>query len=460
MLKHLKLSDQLIKYWLAAIFIFIPLYPKFPFIRIPGTYVAIRVEDFLIAILAVFVAIRIAPRLKEIFTKDKIVRSVTFLLLIGLASLVSAILVTKTITPYLGILHWVRRIEYFVPLIAGMYIFRKEKGRANLEFYLKILMVVVFFLFLYGFGQKHFNFPVIITQNEEYSKGIALRWIPGSHINSTFAGHYDLASFMVIVLPILASLFLLLKGIKTKVAISISFFAGLWLLVNSASRISLVSYLLATSIAFILIKKKKAIIPLVLITLIFSTFSSDLIARYNQIIDVAVKKITLVPKVVLAQDENTLLQANPTVSTPTPTPQPVFEDRSTSIRLNVEWPRAIRGFIKNPLVGTGYSSITLATDNDFLRLLGEIGILGFVGFLLILFRIAKVFAEACSCLEKFSAIKRAFIAGMVGGSVGILTNAFFIDIFEASKFAIIFWLLIGYGIYLVKTELNEQNNEI
>ena len=72
-------------------------------------------------------------------------------------------------------------------------------------------------------------------------------------------------------------------------------------------------------------------------------------------------------------------------NTPIPTEesQPVFEDRSVSIRLNVEWPRAIRAFSKNPLLGTGYSSITLATDNDFLRLLGEVGLVGALAFFLI-----------------------------------------------------------------------------
>jgi len=92
--------------------------------------------------------------------------------------------------------------------------------------------------------------------------------------------------------------------------------------------------------------------------------------------------------------------------TPTPTPTPTslpeatpsayFEPtalavgRSTDIRLKVEWPRAIKAFLKNPLLGTGYSSITLATDNDYLRMLGETGILGTLAFLAIILEITRI----------------------------------------------------------------------
>ena len=40
-------------------------------------------------------------------------------------------------------------------------------------------------------------------------------------------------------------------------------------------------------------------------------------------------------------------------------------------------------------MGTGFSSITLATDNDFLRLLGETGITGFMAFFLIFKRFVE-----------------------------------------------------------------------
>ncbi len=134
---------------------------------------------------------------------------------------------------------------------------------------------------------------------------------------------------------------------------------------------------------------------------------------------------------------------------------PVFEDRSSSIRLNVEWPRAIRAFTKNPLLGTGYSSITLATDNDYLRLLGEAGALGFLAFSLIFIRIGNLTLANFPIHKNFSGVEQAFIAGIAGSIPGVLLNAVFIDVFEASKFAILFWLLMGMFVALLKYKHNE-----
>lgn len=418
------LPDQIFKYLVAALLVIIPLYPKFPLIRVPGLYVSIRFEDFLMAAVAILTFVKLIPQVKKIF-QDGIVRAICLFLLIGLVSLVSGAYLTKTVDFGVGALHLIRRLEYFVPFLA-VFAFFPSRSAKNLEFYLKTLMLVVFIAFLYGVGQRYLNFPLIITQNEEYSKGIALRWMPGSHISSTFAGHYDLASFMVLVLPIFISYFFVFKDKISKAVSLIASLSGFWLLVNTISRISFVSYLAAVFSALFLMRKYKAAVMVVIISLILSVFSSSLFARYFRILDVYAQSSEL-----------------------TETNTPVFEDRSTSIRFNVEWPRAIRAFSKNPLLGTGYSSISLATDNDYLRLLGEVGILGFLGFALILLRIFLVFKKALPA-------ESPFVAGVAGGAIGTLINASFIDVFEASKFATIFWLLIAIAVYTIKSNLNEQ----
>lgn len=463
MQKLFKLLDPFNKYLICALLVIIPLYPKFPFITIPGIYVAIRLEDFLVAIIALATFIKLFPRIKDLF-KDEITRAIFVFLVVGIVSLISGVYLTKTIQLSLGFLHFFRRIEYFVPLFAVFAFFSFEKGK-NLEFYLKVLMIVVFVAFLYGIGEKFFHFPVIITQNDEYSKGIALLWTPGTQLNSTFAGHYDLATFLVFLLPIFISLFFIYKKISAKVLLGAVIFSGLWLLSETASRTSIAAYLATSSFSLFIIKKYKAI-PLILIaSLIFFGASSDVLARYTQIIEVTYKKVMNVKLInyvphftVLAQDGSAVLPQRRTDATPTPVPVPVFEDRSTSIRLNVEWPRAIRALEKNPLLGTGYSSIGLATDNDYLRLLGEIGILGFASFILIFVRIGLTFMKAFPLIKNFEGTELGFIAGVIGGTIGVLINAVFIDVFEASKIAIIFWLILAIAIYTVKYKLNAEKN--
>ena len=459
MQKHSKWLDGLIKYTVAAILIAVPLYPKFPFLRIPGTFVSIRLEDFLIVFASIILALIYIPKIGNLIEKP-LYKAITSFLLVGLVSVFSGVFLTQTVVPHIGLLHWFRRIEYFIPLFLGIEAIHRD--RENLIFYFKILLIVVFFVFIYGFGQKSLGWPIIITQNEEYSKGVALRWIAGSHINSTFAGHYDLATFLVLILPIIVSSFFILNGIWMKITLATVTFSGLWLLVNTASRVSLVSYLFSTILSLILIKKYKAIPIVLVISLIFVGFSSNLLVRYGRIIEVFKGRVGNFHQINLGLDVNSAYaQDNFDIKrdkvTPTPTPQLVFEDRSTNIRLNVEWPRALRAFFKNPLLGTGYSSITLATDNDYLRLLGELGILGTLAFITILVRIGVPLLRVFPLTKYFKDIELIFLAGVSGSLPGILTNAIFIDIFEASKFAMIFWLIIGFTVSLAEKRSNEDN---
>lgn len=411
--------QKIIDYLLTALIIVIPLFQKFPAIRIPGIYVAIRLEDFLILFTLMIFLIPILKNLKNILS-EKISRSIILFLAIGLLSTLSGVYLTQSTVLPITFLHLFRRIEYLSLFFVGLLYIRLNKGNYIIEYILKLLLIVNIFIFLYGLGEMYLNFPVIITQNEEYSKGVALSWIPGSHINSTFAGHYDLASYLVLTLPFFISTFFVYKDRLSKLILAISVGFGFWLLSVAVSRISVVAFLIATTIALFLMKKYKELIVIGIISVVIFGFSPGLRERYGRLIEVVREKISLVSSVYAQEKE-------------------VFEDRSTSIRFTVEWPRAMRAFYKSPFLGTGYSSITLATDNDYLRALGETGILGLMSFILI-------FINMFIVIKKYSfdgSLDSAIIASFIGSTIGILITAIFIDIFEASKFALTYWLLAG-----------------
>jgi len=287
MSRHSAKLDNLLKYLTAAILLVIPLYPKFPLINIPGTYVSIRFEDFVIA-LGGLVLVKLIYSDYRNFFAQKINKAIMLYLLVGLISLASGIFVTKTVLPHLGLFHFLRRIEYFIPFFLGLYAMNKK---GNLEFFLKVISVALITSFIYGVGQRYFDWPIIVTQNLEYSQGVALRYIPGSHINSTFAGHYDLGTYLVLLLPVFISLFFLLKEVKTQLFLFIIVSTGLWLLSYSGSRISVFSYLVASGLALIIIKKYKEIILVFLFSLLFFSMSQNLISRYLRIIEVTTQKI-------------------------------------------------------------------------------------------------------------------------------------------------------------------------
>lgn len=428
MQKLLKLFEPWYLVAITAILIVVPLFPKFPAFRIAGTYVAVRLEDFLILGTILIFSIPIIYNIKSIF-KNNVVRAIALFLIIGGISVFSGIYLTQTINIKIGLLHWIRRIEYLSLFFVGLTYMKINKERTSnqvMEYIVKILLIVNFLVFAYGLGQHYFNFPVIVTQNEEYSKGIALRWVPGAHINSTFAGHYDLASYLVLIIPIFVASFFVVKDKISKFLLASSTLAGFWLFSVAVSRISIVAFLVATTVSLFLLKKYKEIVVIGLISVIAFGFSPDLRVRYGRIFDVLKQKISSVIVVHAQEDGN------------------VNEDRSTSIRLKVEWPRAFRAFYKNPIVGTGYSSITLATDNDYLRALGETGLLGLSAFILIFVCLYQIFRKYNFDISKSTSVfDSVIVACFIGSTVGILITALFIDIFEASKFATIYWLFAG-----------------
>lgn len=441
--------DRLAFGLLLATLIAVPTFPKFPLIDLPQTSVSIRLEDFLLAVLVVVWSLSVVKKIPSILKNKQNILIAVFLLT-GLVSLLSAVLITNTVSAPVGFLHWARRLQYLV-LLPIAYTLVSSSSRLRLV--IKSLSLVTLYVFVFGLGQKFFNWPIITTQNAEYSQGLALSYMPGGHMISTFAGHYDLATFLIVTIPLWWLLVLAgkrsMQGLKIFskfVLLEKAFYlflalSGIWLLTHAASRISIVSYLGAVTISLFFAKRKIFIPIIVAFSLLATGLTSNLVSRYQGIIEVVVDRIstTQIVPTVLAQVE----------SVATAAPSPVIEDRSFAIRQNVSWPRAINAFLKNPLLGTGYSSLTLATDNGYLRMLGEIGALGSIAFIMFILNISLLLFRY---VAKFptDTFESLFVIAIFSSLSGVLLNNVFIDIFEASKFAIIYWILIGAAIRVSK----------
>ncbi|KKU88186.1 MAG: O-antigen polymerase [Microgenomates group bacterium GW2011_GWF2_47_9] len=122
---------------------------------------------------------------------------------------------------------------------------------------------------------------------------------------------------------------------------------------------------------------------------------------------------------------------------------------SLAIRLDALWPRAIEGFMRNPLLGSGFSTLTKSTteeftsaestDNDYLRMLGETGLLGTLSFLAILFVLMRISYQGFK--RTTSIFKQVLYLGSIGAIAGLLVNATYIDVFESSKIAYTLWII-------------------
>jgi len=92
-------------------------------------------------------------------------------------------------------------------------------------------------------------------------------------------------------------------------------------------------------------------------------------------------------------------------------------------------------------LGSGYSSINLASDNNYLRILGEVGALGFASYLLIFIVFGIYVYRVLPDVDQKPS--RSFVIGVVAALFGVGLNAVLIDVFEASKVAFVMWMLIG-----------------
>jgi hypothetical protein len=453
--------------------LFIPLYPKIPLVGVTGSFVSVRVEDFLIAITLLFwgIFILFTRQLKSIVS-DRLIQALLLFFFVAAVSLFSAIFITHTVVPKIAVLHFLRRVELML-LLPVVLTTVTTKRQLKMVFFSFVFMVVA--INFYALGQQYLHFPIIATTTSELSKGEVFYMNEWTRINSTFAGHYDLATFLMMILVILSSLIFYFKNVWYNLGFTLLGAVSFFVLLLTASRFSFFGVIFGFLATLVFNRKYKFIAGLVVISIIVLLYPSPLQDRLVSTVKVALqqqkvdqfegdnrqisrsklniptlpgekKPVGSTDSAEVQESSNSAVANDIVPGEPTDTTE-LGVYRSINIRTNVEWPRALRALIKNPLLGTGYSSIGLATDNDFLRSLGEVGILGTWAFGLILFVIVK---RLWSHKKSPTRLVRFVSVGILAMIAAFLANAIFIDVFEASKIAALFWIINGLALQLVK----------
>ena len=483
---------------ISFLLFFIPLYPKLPLFGVNHTWVYVRLEDFAILLLGfcwLFLLI-----IKKISIKTPLTIPIFLYWAVGGISLLFTLYVTAphlaNFFPNVAIFHYLRRIEYMTVFLIA---FSSVRDVKQVRYFLIALLLGLIGVIIYGFGQKYLGFPAYLTMNEEFAKGTPLYLGPGARISSTFGGQYDLAAYLMILITICSSFIIGVKEKLIKIAFTVLTMFSLILLLFTASRVSFIVCLLTVAIVLVL-HKKRAFIPLLFVAGIFlmlivsgtsQRFAKTLRVQ-NIIIDALTgKPIATAQNIQTDSDKNDQANENlpegtyflalpisknnqPIATTaamvkqslPSGSKTPdgksyiltkingsfliqkaLVYDISFTTRLQGGWPRALQAFGKNPVLGTGYSSISLATDNDYLRALGETGILGLISFFGIFCVFFLFIKESINSVTDQNI--RTFIIGVTGALVGLLVNALMIDVFEASKVAYIIWMLLGISIALL-----------
>lgn len=478
--KLLQNYKSLLYILIIFLLVFIPIYPKFPSINVKGTFVAIRLEDFFILLTCLVWLSWIWTSGKwKLILKDPLNQAILLFWGVGLVSVISGIFITHTITSTgLGVLHLLRRVEFLILLPIA---YSLIDAKIQLKQIITIILFMTIAICSYAAGQQYLGWPVISTTNSEFAKGQILHLTPDARVNSTFAGHYDLAVYLMMVLILLSGVFFVINKRLKFVAIltgGLSFF----ILVLTAARLSFVAALVGIILTLVLSGKKWFVLGVIFLAVLAILYPSQLRDRLISTITVNLfnqgdrfmtqnqvqsarsrLNIPTLPTLKTASKSavstssssalSEALASDITPGEPTDSTE-LGVYRSFNIRINQEWPRAIRALIKNSILGTGYSSIGIATDNDFLRSLGEVGILGTAALGLVLLEVVKRLYSIWKNGDKFL---RYLASSMICLVIGFLINGLFIDVFESSKVALLFWMWLGFVIASEKLSIKEPD---
>lgn len=493
------IDDNLINIFLSLFIFIIPLYPKLPFIDLEYTYISVRLEDIFIA-LFFFIFIIQVLRKKIVFRTKFLLLFVLFWIAV-LLSFVVGFYMQKTIPIHqIGLLHSLRRVEYmFIFFIAASAV----KSKQALFFFLKLYFIALLIVSLYGIGQRFFHLPAVQTTNPEFARGRIVYLTPEARVASTFGGHFDLSTYLAFSLPLLLGYFFFshkLQLIGLFIISLITLLLTAQRIAFMAFAVTMFLFLIIAKKFKFLLLAGVAIIILIfttgdLVTRFLQTFQIKKVfinkSTGTFIIDqkISIKELPagnvkipmeLLNKVpILKKLVTEKLEALPVEDSQTrkkildiARKQAIEEaeqqgkkvsaveienraqqiasmfqvenillcDISCSTRLQVEWPRAIAAFLYNPFFGTGPSSLTEATDNDFLRWLGELGLVGTLIFVYILFSITLFIKKVKKNLPEE---EKYIYSGFLFGLLALLIIAINIDVFEASKVAYNFWLIAG-----------------
>lgn len=514
------LDDNILSVLAGFLLIFIPLYPKLPLRDIlPGYIVRVRLEDILVSFcVGLWIIWFIRGKLKLL--ENPLFKPIMAYLVVGLLSVLSAIFLIHTV-PMEKIhvmkilLHYLRRIEYF----SLFFIFYSSvRNLRILKIYICIFILTVILASIYGFGQRYLYWPAFSTMNREFSKGWMLYLTEHARVLSTFGGHYDLAAYIMMSLVLLWSIFFSIKKIISKIFIFIVIAMAFWTLILTASRTSFIAYLSGITLMFFFWAFRKGItwsfkrwFGITALSIIVMLSFGDLSERFTKLLKIdqrvsGIKSLLFSPIVSPPTDKALFLENNPQYALsqitsksdqpPSPLrPSDVFQDMpllvpqgtgsaisvprtysrtayrydlSTAIRLDALWPQAIKGFKRNVLLGSGYSTLNKlqptefteaeSTDNDFLRSVGETGILGFLTFFGTLVLVLYIIWRHLAIIR--DPVVFGIASALAGIIFGLLVNAVYIDVFESSKVAFTFWALTGFVLGGLKLIQKEKENII
>jgi hypothetical protein len=410
------------KYLLMFLLFFIPLFPKINLIKIPGTTTMIRVEDFFFAFVIYYVLLVLLSRKMDL-DWGRFQKLLMAFIGVSFVSLMAGILQGTIEANAMSYLYFLRRIEYISFFFVGYAIADQESISTikNAIVPISLMVAVIALLQLSGLiGGFLFG---------NYIEGT------GGRVFSTFGVSNELAAFIAMIFPfsVLGSLEGDLKKRFYWLAVGA---LQIFILFLSLARIEILSIPVGLlTLAIIKGKLKYVVIFMLAFTLLAGImlpsnvkdriavlFSADTVETLKDAFS-GVKYIDINDA---RARENFAAQ----------------ELDLSAVERFYKWLYSFEMFKSYPVFGAGQSAFGEFVDNNYLRVLAENGIVGFAIFMMLIYNIWM------SCIKVYNKTDmpreiRDYSLFIIIMLANMLVIALAVDVFELSKMALMFWLLVG-----------------
>jgi O-antigen ligase len=376
--------------------------------QVPGRDIVIRFDDILLIVitLAWFAKTAINKGL-ALFVKTPLNKAISLYILVCLvATLRGAAL--GYVVPAKGFFYILRYIEYFLLYIL---VVNHIHSRKQIKFFLNAFFITCALVSIYGILQ-----------------------IPtGARVSAPFEGEIGepntFGGYLLLILCIAAGI--LLQNVPRELKLTL---AGLCLLIffPFIFTLSRASYLaiIFSFLIFIILSKRRLVLATVMVTIILAG-------------------IVLKPEAVYSRVKYTFQEKNESLAKI----GTIYFDASSSARL-FSWKDSIQEWKKSPILGRGVTGYRFI-DGQYIRTLPELGIVGFLALLWLLWSIFKHSLAVYKKMddELYKGLTLGFIAGFIGLTVHALTANTFIVIRIMEPF----WFIAG--IIMVLPALREESLE-
>jgi len=290
-------------------------------------------------------------------------------------------------------------LKYFEYFLIFFMVTNNLKNTKQIKTLISCFILVCFVLSVYGWIQ-HFSGIQRVTAPFEGKAGEA----------NTFGG------YLILLIMVITGLLLNLSSFKIKVSLLVVLFFTLPTFLFTLSRGSWLGFIPASAALILLTKRGK---------LLLFFISIFVILLYPVILPNYVRQ--RIESTFQKGEEFTFLGKR------------VQLEESAAIRLET-WKFAFRKWLKEPLIGYGVGSTIPVLDNQYARIIIEVGFLGLMAFVWLLISIYT------SALSNYLQLKndrfaQGITAGFIAGFIGLLVHAFSAETFIIIRIMEPFWFL-------------------